>query len=94
MKIALFRATGKYHFELVFTMPDGDTETPREGCIRVSEWMEPQFVMLAREDIVGTELAALDKERAEITADFARRLKDIDDRKATLLAITAQAETA
>ena len=67
---------------------------PLRGYSRVTEWVDITFAPLSREEIVTGELTVLDVERAEVVADFALRLKNIDDRKQELLAITYQGETA
>jgi hypothetical protein len=94
MRIAQFRGTGKYAITLIISREPGDEERPCEGYIRISEWIDVEFPPLAPKALVAAEISQLDAERQEVVTEFAQRLKDIDDRKQELMAITYEASAA
>ncbi len=94
-KVAQFKGTGQYGVTIIIGLKDGEEDQyPLEGYVRISKWVDVTFEPRSREETVMAEISALDEERAEIVGEFSRRLKDIDIRKAELLAITHEVEPA
>jgi hypothetical protein len=56
--------------------------------VRVSEFVDVDFPKLSDAETVQKQLAALDTVRAEVSRKFAAALKEIDQRKASLQALT------
>jgi hypothetical protein len=85
IKIALFQ----YAFE---TGNPSEVKTEDEAkytsAVCVSEWIEVDFPMLSQEVQVPLKVAALDKEIAEETENFAAKIHRLNSCKNELLAIT------
>lgn len=86
-KAALFKNVA-YDFLLV----SGESFETYSGSdhIRISEYVEVEFPMLPPEESVLAEIAALDDRIAETKNEFARKIDELEDRKAKLLALTHQ----
>ncbi len=84
MKIALF--TSIQHSYI--TVLSEENAKWRTGVAQASEWVEVDFPPLKNADVVREQIHALDVVRAEVSRKFTEALKEIDDRKASLLALT------
>lgn len=71
---------------------DGD-DWHIEGYFRISEWVDVDFAERRAEDIIPQQIAALDRKAEEVKAEFTRKLQEIAQARATLLAITHQPES-
>ena len=71
---------------------DGD-DWHIEGYFRVSEWVDVDFAERRAEDIIPQQIAALDRKAEEVKAEFTRKLQEIAQARASLLAITHQPES-
>lgn len=58
------------------------------GYTRVTEWVDVEFPALPPEVIVPAQLTALDRQAEEVKAEFAAKLREIADARASLLALT------
>lgn len=69
---------------------DDDLERPFLRDIRISEWVEVDFPPRAPEEIVPPQIAALDRQAEEVKAEFAAKLREIAEARASLLALTQE----
>ena len=76
-------------FERPFGALDGDAWTV-EPYVRISEWVDVEFPALAPEVIVPAQIAALDRRAEEVKAEFAAKLREIAEARASLLALTQE----
>ncbi len=92
MKVALFRKAGVDYFS---PMPviEGD-EKYYPGYSRISEWAEVEFTPRATEEVVGEQLDALDKVAESIRHEAAKKLAEVAEARARVLALTHQSEAA
>ena len=60
------------------------------GYTRVTEWVNVEFPALAPEVIVPAQIAALDRRADEVKAEFAAKLREIAEARASLLALTQE----
>jgi hypothetical protein len=65
-----------------------------DGYLRVSEYVEVEFPSLPMEDVVPLQVAAVERSIEKLTAEYAKELDLLQARKADLLALTDQRETA
>lgn len=89
MKVALYKDV-QYGFETV----SGPSLDNSQEYVRVSEFVNVEFPKLSDEETVRKQLAALDEMRGEVSRKFAAALKEIDQRKASLQALTYEGEAA
>lgn len=89
MKIALFKHI-QYGYESVWIYREGQNFDDR---VQISDWIDVDFPPLRSGDVIAEQIKALDNIRAEVSRRFAEALQQIDDRKASLLALTHQPET-
>lgn len=95
MKCAKFRSIGRHSFETVWHRRDDDSDTgEHEGYIRLSEWVEVDFPPIADQVVIEQEIIQLNAKAAEIRATLGVQIAAIEARKAELLCITDQRETA
>ena len=66
---------------------EGDAWTI-DGYTRITEWVDVEFPALPPEVIVPAQLTALDRQAEEVKAEFAAKLREIADARASLLALT------
>lgn len=59
-----------------------------DGYVRTSEWVEVEFPPRENHDEVAEQVAIWRKQREAIAQEYGRRLAEIDERIASLLAIT------
>ena len=86
MIITLYRSTRfNYEWAYLHDSPPSDTD-----MVKVSEPIDVQFVMLADKEIVGAQLQSIADAREEVVEKFSKALAELDNRKATLLAITQE----
>lgn len=87
MKIAIYKVGKSYASDIpceVFPWREDNSD-----YIRLTEIVEVDFPPRKPEEIVPAQVAILEREREELVAKFTAALKEIDDRKAELLALTA-----
>ena len=60
------------------------------GYTRITEWVDVEFPALAPEVIVPAQIAALDRRAEEVKAEFAAKLREIAEARASLLALTQE----
>lgn len=61
--------------------------------VRVSDYVEVDFVPLPRDQQVQARLRALDAQEVEVRANAAQKLKDLADARAKLLSLTHETAT-
>lgn len=66
---------------------EGDAWTI-DGYTRITEWVDVEFPALPPEVTVPAQIAALDRKAEEVKAEFAAKLREIADARASLLALT------
>ena len=92
-RVAMFQhgtdRTWRTVFERPFGALDGDAWTV-EPYVRISEWVDVEFPALAPEVIVPAQIAALDRRAEEVKAEFAAKLREIAEARASLLALTQE----
>ena len=90
-RIAMFQRGADRAWQTVFArIPDaidGDDWTI-EPYVRISEWMDVEFIELPAESTVPAQLAMLERKAEEVKAEFAAKLREIADARASLLALT------
>lgn len=96
-RVAMFQRGADSTWRTVFARgldaEEGDDWTI-EPYIRISEWVDVDFAERRAEDIIPQQIAALDRKAEEVKAEFTRKLQEIAQARASLLAITHQPETA
>jgi hypothetical protein len=94
MKIAQFKADPHDDYVSIFRWPDFAKDQPDyeplKGMVRISEWVDVHFPQRPADDLVPAQIAALDAQRAQTVAEFTEKLRDIEDKRACLLAISHQ----
>ena len=65
---------------------EGDAWTI-DGYTRITEWVDVEFPELAPEVLVPAKIADLDRKAEEIKAEFAAKLREIADARASLLTL-------
>lgn len=92
-RIAMFQHGTDRTWRTVFERPldalDGDAQI-LEPYVRISEWVDVEFPALASEVIVPAQIAALDRQAEEVKAEFAAKLREIAEARASLLALTQE----
>lgn len=83
MKIAIYKDV-QYNFESICK----DSMEGAKGYVRISEFVDVEFPPLSDAETIQKQLHALDSVRAEVSRKFADALKEIDDAKAKLQALT------
>ena len=58
------------------------------SAVRISEWVEVDFLPLTPEVIVPAKIEAIDKEISQETEQFASKIQRLKETKANLLSIT------
>ena len=81
MKIALFKSI-EFDYETVGE-PNLDGSA---SFARISEYIEVEFTPLS--DVIGIQVAVIDKKIAAVTEEFSRTIDVLKDKKSKLLAIT------
>ena len=66
---------------------EGDAWTI-DGYTRITEWVDVEFPALPPEVTVPAQIAALDRKAEEVKAEFAAKLREIAEARASLLALT------
>jgi hypothetical protein len=89
MKIALFKDP-----RWDFTMPREFKDADHTSMVRVTDWVEVEFIERTAEELVPEQVALIDKQIAEATEKFGRMMMDLKTQKANLLALTDQREVA
>lgn len=87
MKIAVYKDV-QYNFESICK----DSFEGVKGYVRVSDFVEVEFPKLSDDETIQKQLHALDEVRAEVSRKFAEALKEIDDAKAQLQALTYEGD--
>lgn len=93
--VALFRHVKYDNWASVFentrdrTNPDYKEPT-YPNYVRVSEWVDLEFVELPKDQQTANAIFMLDRERESTVKEFTGKLRLIDERKAQLLAISHQ----
>lgn len=89
MKLALYSLCGStYHQPLeAFSWREGDKD-----YLRLSEFVEVEFTLLAPEVVVPLQLERLGAMEAELRNKFNEKLSEINTERANLLALTHQVQ--
>lgn len=93
MKIVLLKEIeyGWTHIQIVSeNLPD---DYAPSGYCRISEVVDIEFPLLPHKDVVGIQLAALDKAESELRAKLQDGLNGINQRRRELQALTHEPET-
>ena len=86
MKITLYQST-----RWNYTIPYCEDVSPSDtDMVRTSEPLECEFAMLEREQMVAAQLQSIEDARKEVSEKFYKALKELDDRKAALMALTQE----
>ena len=91
MRIAIYKRTGACAYEVIVDCGKVDNPDFREtdnDYIRLTEYIEVEFIPLPREDTVPQELAALNKKKKEAHAQYMQATAYIDEQISKLQAIT------
>ena len=90
-RVAIFQRGLNSTWRTTFSRPqytdEGDAWTI-DGYTRITEWVDVEFPELAPEVLVPAKIADLDRKAEEIKAEFAAKLREIADARASLLALT------
>jgi hypothetical protein len=87
MRIALYEHDG---YQSVWPEKSAEYLSGDPHYVRVSEYIDVDFPMLAPEAVVGAQLAAIGAEELAIRERLARELATLEDRRAKLRALTVQ----
>lgn len=93
MKIALFEYTAP-SMRGITTIEKADDEKYFDNKIRLSEYLEVEFLMRNIADLVPEQVAALDEQIAKVNAAAGKALVELNARKQELLSLTLQGESA
>ena len=93
MKYAQFKDPKLPTLITVVGRDDDDLDRPFCNDIRISEWVEIEFPPLPLSVTVPAQIAALDREAKTLKQEFAERLHEIAERKASLLALTHEGQS-
>ena len=85
MKVAIFKDI-KDDFQMVRT----EEEEKYTDMVRVTEYVEVQFVQRRAEEFVPAQVESIDKQIAQVSREFGEKLALLKTRKADLLALTDQ----
>ena len=88
MKYARFQDPKMCNLISIVEREDDDLERPFLNDVRISESVSVEFPALPPEVIVPAQLTALDRQAEEVKAEFAAKLREIADARASLLALT------
>ena len=90
-RIAMFQRGVDSTWTTTWSQPqytdEGDAWTI-DGYTRITEWVDVEFPALPPEVTVPAQIAALDRKAEEVKAEFAAKLREIADARASLLALT------
>ena len=89
-RVALFRHI-QYGYLMVWSRPSraDDAYCPMD-CVRLSEWQDVAFTEISGDEQIQGAIASLQKQRAEISRDYAAKLATVDAQISNLRAITHQ----
>ncbi len=84
MRYALFQKPGSDYQ----TIWDEEFRAAELGYVQMTEWVEVHFPPLKSEAVIQAQLRALSLARQEVVEKFTKALKDIDERRNSLMALT------
>jgi len=91
-KVGLFQAVDSGFVTVLNCNIKDDDDYTLNGYIRVSAWFNVTFIPLTQEEIAGTAMVALTKQREEVVNEFGKRLAVIDNRIANLRCLPAPSQ--
>jgi hypothetical protein len=89
MKIAVFKEV-KHDFSMVRP----ETDEKYTDMVRMTEYVDVEFVPRPPEEYVPAQVESIDKQIAAVTTKFTQELNELKTRKQDLLALTDQREPA
>lgn len=89
MKLAIFQSTDT---EVPFSMVRMESEEKYTDMVRMTEYVDVEFVPRPVAEFVPAQVESLDKQIAAVTKEFGQKLAALQTRKADLLALTDQRE--
>jgi hypothetical protein len=87
--LAVFESTGEYAYQTVYTRLEGE----HSGYAQVSEWTIVNFRRLDDQTVAKAKVAVIDAQIAKKTADLMNELKQLNDDKQRLLALSLDTPT-
>jgi len=91
MRIALFEYTSQAMRGITTVIAEDDARF-HDNKIRLSEFVEVEFLMRNTADLVPEQVAAIDEQIAKVNAAAGKALVELNARKQELLSLTLQGE--